>query len=282
MKTASNELIYALQNYADLKFAELYTIILLNGNSYRYTSLDVNIGPFISGDVLIDRGAIKQARGVEPSELSLALTPVGNANISGVGWLAAIRNGVLDGATIRLDRTFYRWWDQDQLIGTITLFKGFVSEIDPIGRISASLYVKSLTELLSVQWPRMTYQSQCVWRLYDIGCTANRTTFTVSGNISANGNTTFFSTDLGQANNYFDLGVIRFTSGNNLDVARTIKTFYAGNIAIAFPLQYAPVANDTFQIYPGCDRQQSTCANKFNNANNFRGFPFIPAPESIV
>ena len=31
-----------------------------------------------------------------------------------------------------------------------------------------------------------------------------------------------------------------------------------------------------FYAYPGCDRTKETCKNKFNNLNNFGGFPFIP------
>ena len=38
---------------------------------------------------------------------------------------------------------------------------------------------------------------------------------------------------------------------------------------------------DAFTVYPGCDKQQSTCA-LFGNSANFRGQPFIPAPELSV
>ncbi len=279
MKTVSTDLIDALANYADLKFTELYTITLLGGSLYKYTTLDVNVGSFISGEMLLNRGAIKQARGLEPSSLSITMTPV-TANIGGTGWLAAVRMGALDGAQIKLERAFYRWWASGQLIGTMKQFRGFVSDIDPIGRLSASVNVKSLTEYLAVQWPRMVYASQCVWKLYGVGCGANRTAFTVTGNVTANGTPNVFSTDLAQANNYFDMGVVRFTSGNNIDVSRTIKSFSAGNVSVPYPLFNSPATNDTFQIYPGCDRQQSTCLSKFTNGNNFRGFPFIPDPEA--
>jgi uncharacterized phage protein (TIGR02218 family) len=283
MKTAPNELIDGLQNYADLRFAELYTFTLADNSTYLYTSLDVNIvigsNEYKSDGLLIKRGPMRQGLGLQVDDLELTVYPT-TANIGGVGWLAALRNGVLDGATVLLQRAFFKWWAADGFIGAITSFNGTVSDIDPIGRSGAVLKVASIAELLSVMWPRMVYTAQCVWRLYDSGCTANRTSFTVSGNIAGNGTVNAFPTDLAQANNYFDQGVMRFTAGNNVDVMRTIKSYSAGNVSIAYPLLYPPMANDAFQIYPGCDHSQNTCINKFSNGNNFRGFPFIPVPEA--
>jgi uncharacterized phage protein (TIGR02218 family) len=128
----------------------------------------------------------------------------------------------------------------------------------------------------------MVYAAQCVWALYWPGCSANRNSFTVSGNVTGNGTVNVIPTDLAQANNYFDLGVIRFTSGNNIDVMRSIKSYSAGNVNVAYPLLYAPVANEAFDIYPGCDHRQSTCIDRFSNGNNFRGFPFIPVAEAAI
>jgi uncharacterized phage protein (TIGR02218 family) len=41
-------------------------------------------------------------------------------------------------------------------------------------------------------------------------------------------------------------------------------------------------AGDSFSIYPGCDKQQSTCQNKFANLINFRRFPYIPENSTAV
>jgi len=30
------------------------------------------------------------------------------------------------------------------------------------------------------------------------------------------------------------------------------------------------------KIYPGCDRVRATCESKFDNLDNFGGFPWIP------
>ena len=39
--------------------------------------------------------------------------------------------------------------------------------------------------------------------------------------------------------------------------------------------QLAP--GQVFKVYPGCDGRYSTCSIKFNNTENFGGFPFMPA-----
>jgi len=285
MKTASNELIDALQNYTEIKLAEIYTFTLADNSTYLYTSLDVNIilgeSEYKSDGLLIKRGSLRQGVGLQVDDLNLTVYPT-TANIAGMGWLAALRNGALDGASLKLERLFFKWWGMDGLIGSVTLFKGFVADIDPIGRAGATLRITSIADLLSVQWPRMVYAAQCVWRLYDAGCSVNKNSFTVSGNVIGNGTLNGFSTGLNQANNYFDMGVVRFTAGNNVDVMRTIKSYSAGNVSIAYPLPNLPTANDAFQIYPGCYHDQNTCINKFNNGNNFRGFPFIPVPEAGI
>lgn len=41
-------------------------------------------------------------------------------------------------------------------------------------------------------------------------------------------------------------------------------------------------AGDAFTIYPGCDKQQSTCSAKFNNLIHFRGFPYVPENSAAV
>ena len=79
---------------------------------------------------------------------------------------------------------------------------------------------------------------------------------------------------------YFELGTLVFTSGENEGVSRSIKSYAPGVINFVFPLPFDPASGDTFTVYPGCDKQMSTCGAKFNNLANFGGEPFIPVPET--
>jgi len=48
----------------------------------------------------------------------------------------------------------------------------------------------------------------------------------------------------------------------------------------AFPYPVSP--GDTAYVTAGCDLLDTTCANKWNNINNFRGFPHIPGTDLIL
>ena len=60
-----------------------------------------------------------------------------------------------------------------------------------------------------------------------------------------------------------------------------VKDINAGlTIVLSFPLVNAPAAGDTFTIYQGCDHTWTTCNAPFGNLANFRGYPFIPPPQT--
>ena len=88
------------------------------------------------------------------------------------------------------------------------------------------------------------------------------------------------------SSSYYSGGTITFTSGKNNGVSRVIEAYEnsgAGGIVVVHPLlPNKPVAGDTFNITPGCDRQMSTCNQKFNNLANFGGEPFVPIPETVI
>jgi hypothetical protein len=57
----------------------------------------------------------------------------------------------------------------------------------------------------------------------------------------------------------------------------------AGGPQLQFPtaLPSAPSAGDQVQVWAGCNKTMDNCLNKFNNIKSYRGFPFVPRPESI-
>ena len=48
------------------------------------------------------------------------------------------------------------------------------------------------------------------------------------------------------------------------------------------PSPEAVIAGDAFTVTPGCDKQFSTCHDKFANVVNFRGFPHIPGQDAVL
>jgi hypothetical protein len=58
---------------------------------------------------------------VEVDELEIDAYPT-DATINGLGWLAAVRNGALDGAQVRLERLFFAV----RQIGTLGMSGGII------------------------------------------------------------------------------------------------------------------------------------------------------------
>ena len=170
--------------------AEVYTLTTVAGEVLRYSSIDIDVTHgghvFLSDVLLIKRSKLSLKRGVEVDELTLDVTPK-TATIGGVPFIAAIRNGALDGASLVLERIFYPAWGQAET-GSLVIFSGKVSDIDPIGRTTATIKIKNLFELLNTKWPINIYMPACGRALYGPGCEASRETFRRTGTVG-NGTT---------------------------------------------------------------------------------------------
>lgn len=81
---------------------------------------------------------------------------------------------------------------------------------------------------------------------------------------------------------YFAYGTIKFTSGQNAGYSTDIKSNSTGSITFALPLPHPVAVGDTYTAIAGCDRNFSTCKNRFNNVIHFRGEPYIPGTDNMV
>lgn len=287
-ETSAGALAALLNSGAPLEMADLYTITLANGQVLRWTSADQTIRAngqeWIVGPG-IERTRVKWSIGVSVDGMELTLTtdearPI---VVGGTPLFAYIGRGGFGRARVQLDRIF---WGQGDVspTGALLWFSGRVAEIPEVDRHGAQISVKSDLELLNVQVPRELYQSQCLRTVYDSECGLQPLAFQVAGQAtgaSTVGRTTFAST-LDQAQGYFDLGTLTWTSGVNAGVARTVKSHVGGQVVLLSPLP-APVSpGDAFVVVPGCDGLQTTCSGKFNNLSRFKGQPYIPQAETVL
>jgi uncharacterized phage protein (TIGR02218 family) len=281
--------------------AELYQITLATGASYYFTDFDIPLTAAIypSGTsytyqtgLTIERGTLTQAVGLDVKEMELTLTPQGDSPnapilIAGYSLLQAARLGLLDSATVTMSKLFMNYpvlaATLDTSPGGVLWYVGRVNEID-LNRLSLTLKVNSRLELLTVQMPRNTWQTGCVHSVYDAGCTLLKSAFTVSGTVGTSPNASQFNTSLTQADHWFEMGVLTFTSGVNNGFSAAVKTYLhsGGAISLRLPFPATPSAGDTFTVYPGCDGQQATCSGKFSNLAHYRGYPYIPVPETTL
>lgn len=282
MKTASTALINFLANNSQFFMADLYTITLVGGFVVRYTNYDSNL--VVNGNAFapfgIQRSNTRVTVGLEVDSLTIDVFPASIDLLNGVAWLSAARTGALDSATVKVER-LYMPTPGDTSLGTITLFQGRVSDVQA-GRSTAQLTVKSELELFDTQLPRNMFQSGCINTLYDHACGLNKSSYAWNAIVQAGATTTTIPISPAPYDGYFALGSIQFTSGVNNSIRRSVRGFSGGVLVLALPLVSAPAAGDSLTGYPGCDKLQGTCSGKFNNVINFRGFPFIPDPETAT
>ena len=286
---------------------QCYEITLSTGQIYYFTDfqtalnnvmvylpLGTTAGPFNFGTGLtIDRDTITQAAGVKAGNMRLKITPQWDSPnapilINGYPLLQAVRLGFFDSATIRMSKIFLAYpaagAQLDTSPGAVGWFMGVVQEAQA-GRFSADLSVDDALALLgNQQMPRQLYGVGCWHQVYDAGCTLLKSSFTTSAHVTAVTDGAHFQTSLTQADDFFDLGVITFTSGVNSGLSAKVNHYLnaSGAIVAQYPFPTPPAISDTFSIYPGCDLQQATCTTKFSNLAHFGGMPYVPDPSTIV
>lgn len=81
----------------------------------------------------------------------------------------------------------------------------------------------------------------------------------------------------------FARGIVSFTTGANAGLSAMVKDHLAGGELVFWQgLVRDLQPGDAFEVTAGCDKRFPTCRDRFANAANFRGFPFIPAPEFVL
>ncbi len=283
--------------------AELYDITLATGQTYHFTNFQVPLtasiyspaeGPFTyQTGLTIKRSTITQKAGTNAGTMKLTVSPQADSPnapvlINGYPFLEACRLGFLDSAAMQMSKLFMNipaaGATLDTSPGAVGWFKGVAQDIQ-VGRLSAEITVDDYLALVGIQqMPRQLFGVGCFHQVYDAGCTLAKASFTSTGSVLAVTDAAHFTTNLTQADDYFDLGVITFTSGVNNGFAATVSSYKnaSGALALRIPFPAPPAAGDTFSIYPGCDLQQSTCTTKFSNLAHFSGQPYIPVPETVI
>lgn len=281
MKSASPALVNFLNSSQQFYMADLYTLTLNGGFVVRYTSWDQDLvlGANTFKTFRIERSKIRTVVGVEVDQLDVEIYADALDLLNGVPWFTAIQRGALDSALLKLERIFMPDIG-DTSLGSIFLFGGRVSDTN-VSRTNATLTIKSELELLDTQLPRNLYQASCIHTLYNNGCALNKAAFAVTGTVTSS-SLTSINTTLNNTTDYFTLGTIKFTSGANNGVTRSVRYQSGGAFVFALPLVSAPTPGDTFVAHPGCNKTKDTCQSKFNNVVNFRGFPYVPTPETVL
>ena len=166
-------------------------------------------------------------------------------------------------------------------------FDGFVSDSIGYNAGVLSLKVGSALDRLNDKFPKLIYSEFCPHRLFNSYCGLDANAYKVSGSVGAGSarGRIYASAFLYSAHaaGYWVRGEIKITDADSLElnVSRTILTHGDGYVDLLLPFESAPLAGQTFDVWPGCDKSGQTCHEKFDNYANFLGFEYIPKPEVL-
>ncbi len=288
MKTTTTECFEMLQSGADVFMVEVFTLTLVGGTIVRWASSDIEINfagrTWLPGPI-IERDAITTTIGIEVTDCGVTLHADDSVTILSMPLLHAARRGVLDGASLLIERAFTDS-PGNPIKGCVHLFEGRVGDLE-INGTSLKLTVKLFTELLDTQVPVDVYQETCLHTLYSPhsddkpGCGLNKAANGITLTVGAGSTRSNLVCGVTGSGSY-DLGELIFSSGVNSGIRRSVKTHTTGNLLLSFPLEDAPAVGDSFTVYKGCNKTKETCSAKFSNVVHFRGFPYVPQPETAV
>lgn len=267
-------------------YFQLFKIALADGTLLRYTDADRDLPHDIGdGSGLVTWAA---APGISRKEiragidLQIDTTQVTVPNISLV--LGGVTKTIAHWARLRrfhgaqVDLYIYDYDNNKSILHSTWFIQGVVAAtFDDV-----TFLLESIVSKLDLLIPRTTFQPECNNALYDAWCGVIKANFKDLATVSsATIDSVTFTT--ARAAGYFDLGQIKFTSGNLNGMEFTIATNPTSGVVKFFsPLPEIPTVGTTFEIFAGCHKTIADCRDKFANLPKFRGFPFIPDAEQAI
>jgi hypothetical protein len=300
----------------DAIIIDLYTFTLTTGEVFRFSAgnatLTVPAAGFPSGSInagadrffalgpRFGRSKVTTKIGVEPAELDIDVYAAASDTLGGLSWASAVRQGMLDGATVELDRLFAPAPGAgaiglDMSLGCLVWFFGDVAECD-IGRSAIHVKVKALVNRLSIrQWPRRIYTGPCNHVFggamcgYDrvaganaLGASTGWGAVTITAASGTTQSEIHASYTPGLSPSPYIQGTIVGLTGANAGYSRTISDHTAGVVTVRQEFLFPISVGDTFRILPGCPHTSNYCDTVLNNLGRFGGFPHIPPPEAAI
>lgn len=210
----------------------------------------------------IKRDRIKQGEDALKETLTLTF-PRGNE-------FAAQFLGFAPDAVTTVNVYRMHWTDPDQQL--IQYWKGRVVGAKADGN---TIQIECESVFTSIKRPglRAKFELSCRHTLYARGCNVNQEAYVFTGSLlSISGGVTLTV----QGSGVFPAGY--FSGGMVISPdysSRFITSHSSDQVTISRPFN-SLTGGALLKLYPGCDHLRTTCNTKFNNLDNFGGFPWIP------
>jgi len=243
-----------------------WTVTRKDGTRLGFTEHDETLmlnGIAHEPDAGLSAGALESASGLASDN-----TDVIGALSSDAITETDLERGVYDGAEV--DVTLVDWTEPTD---NVILFRGNIGETTR-GPAVFSAELRSLAAKLDQPMGR-AYLTQCDAALGDERCHVilTPTTATVTA-ISPMGEITAIGLREGHAR-----GLLTWISGSNAGTTHPVRD-QAGEALMLWAPPSDPIQpGDVFEVTQGCDKTLATCRDRFDNVENFQGFPHIPGDD---
>lgn len=262
------------------RLATLWRIERKDGQSFGFTDHDV--------DIVFDDGNGQLTYEAETGYSRTAITKslgLGVDNIDLQGFLTSdaiseedLRAGRWDNAQIFISLVNYKDLSQGQL----KLLRGTLGEV-AIGDDSYNVELRSLSQPWQQTITRV-YTPNCTADLGDNRCKVALSAFRQTGSVASLVDArTITTTGITGTDDFHNYGLLTFTSGPNEGVSLEINDWVQSSSTLktwlGFPFE--PQVGDTIEVIPGCNKSTDHCINKFDNIENYRGFPTVPNQRKV-
>jgi uncharacterized phage protein (TIGR02218 family) len=265
-------------------FIKLFEIERIDGYimyfNETYEEIEINNIKYMPSFSINDSKEILLS-GINQSEiptLDLKLSSVINSNdIS----YKEILSGAYNNAEIRI----FILKKDNAAYDKIFLEKGFIKEIIFLDNEKFFFKIESISDMMDNIFLKK-YSLNCRAEFCDKKCKLNIKDFSYYGKISKTlSNKTFYDEKSSNfTNGYFENGTIFFSENNNYNnfLYKAKIEFFSNMIFEISFINNLILKNDMyFAAYPGCNKSFQMCSNRYKNAINFQGEPFIPGFESL-
>jgi len=283
MKECSQVLKNYLHSRKVYHMCDLYEFNLMSGMTLRYADYDIDITlndkAYLANGPIFRRDRVSLKLGIQVDSMNITVTADETDTIGTKTFMQAAHIGAFDDGTMSLNRCFMS--EPGAVVDILEMFTGEI-EIKSAGGLELALEVKSSVQRLNVEYPLRSYYVECPFSVYDANCGLDINNFKKAGTVQPGSTAAVIKTNLTFAKSYYDNGGILFTGGTLKGVTMPIKTSESGVLRLMLECVATPAAGDAFTLYPGCDKSNAMCKERFANSLHNRSTPYIPLPEAVI
>ena len=247
------------------RFAELYELKFPT-TTYRYTSYykDIEYNYHLYEAVPMKRSRIEHNLNLfADKELEVVSRPT-----------KALREYVANMTLLKVILTLTRL---DLETGqTKVIFKGMGKGVS-LKDDYISILFSPISSVFSYSIPKFLYQPLCNNILFDRNCGLGKDAWKIVTTVMVQDDGSLYSNDFSsKPDGWFIGGFVRYQNEYRL-----ITNHQGSYIWIQAPFS-DDIDNKEVEVFPGCDGSPATCRDKFNNLDNFNGFPYIPNKNPVI